>query len=404
MPQMDRPSRTRLLRGLLYAVVLVSSALQVAVVPLLPAYARHFGLSHVGQGVLLGATGLATLAVCVPAGALSDRLGAKRVTIWAGELMALAGVLQAVAPSFLWLVVARLVFGLGYGLIWTAGLSWLAESAPGGSSLGGSVVAGGAGSVLGPGLFGLLAEYFGLRVPFLASAALLLLVTAALAVLRLPSSSTVSESHVGQSLRAAVSDRTTVSAAAAIMIAGVTSGVAYLLVPGELHADGGSQGAIGLAFSAASLLFVVGSLLTTTYGSRAVRMAVACGGMLALAIALSPAALSSAPVAVIAMLCASSSARSVLWTISYPLGAAGAARSGAGLGVVMGLLNGVWAATSFLTPLLAGIVAEHVSAQSVFGLSEATCVVVLAAVVVMRREALSGFLGRQLHSPDAADG
>ncbi len=392
-----------MLRALLYVVVLASSCLQVAVVPLLPAYARRFDLSHFGQGVLLGATGLAMLAVSLPAGALSDRLGARRVTLWAGYLMAIAAVVQAFAPSFALLVLARLIFGVGYGLIWTAGLSWLAEGVPGGSSLGGSVAAGGIGSVVGPALFGLLAEYFGLTIPFVGSAVVLVAVTAALGLLRLPASTASPSGHVTRSVLAALSDRTTVSAAAAIMIAGVTSGVAYLLVPGELHADGGSQGAIGLAFSAAGLLFVVGSILTTSYGTRAVRLAVACGGMLALAIALSPAALSSAPVAVVAMLCASSSARSVLWTISYPLGAAGAARSGAGLGVVMGLLNGVWAVTSFVTPLVAGIVAEHVSAPSVFALAELGCVVVLSAVVLLRRQALSGFLARQLHSADAAD-
>ena len=54
--------------------------------------------------------------------------------------------------------------------------------------------------------------------------------------------------------------------------------------------------------------------------------------------------LTSAPIAIVAMLCATTAARSVLWTVSYPLAAAGAERSGAGLGVVMGLLNGVWAA------------------------------------------------------------
>lgn len=403
MADLGRPTQAKVLRALLYVVVLASSCLQVAVVPLLPAYARRFGLSHVDQGILLGATGLATLAVSLPAGALSDRLGAKQITLWAGELMAVAAIVQAWAPSFALLVLARLVFGLGYGLIWTAGLSWLAEGVPGGSSLGGSVAAGGIGTVVGPALFGLLAEYFGLSVPFVASAVVLVAVTAGLGLLRLPSSSKAPESHVTRSVLAALSDRTTVSAAAAILIAGATSGVAYLLVPGELHADGGSQGAIGLAFSAAGLLFVVGSVLTTTYGTRAVRLAVACGAMLALTIALSPAALSSAPVAVVAMLCASAAARSVLWTISYPLGAAGAARSGAGIGVVMGLLNGVWAVTSFATPLIAGVVAEHVSAPSVFALAEMACVVVLSALVLMRRQALSGFVARQLHSPDAAD-
>src|SRR5262249_59776679 len=78
-------------------------------------------------------------------------------------------------------------------------------------------------------------------------------------------------------------------------------------------------------------------------------------------------------------------ARSVLWTVSYPLAASGAQRCGAGLGVVMGLLNGVWAATALLSPLLAGLAAEHVGPRAVFATTEAACVMVLAATVVLAR-------------------
>src|SRR6266496_6690488 len=77
----------RLFRFLIYALVLASSAAQYAVVPILPAYAHRFGLSGLQQGMVLGATGLATLAVSLPAGALSDRFGARRLTLWAGWLM-----------------------------------------------------------------------------------------------------------------------------------------------------------------------------------------------------------------------------------------------------------------------------------------------------------------------------
>jgi MFS family permease len=97
------------------------------------------------------------------------------------------------------------------------------------------------------------------------------------------------------------------------------------------------------------------------------------------------------------MLCATTIARSVLWTVSYPLAALGAERSGAGVGVVLGLLNGVWAVTVLLSPLVAGFVAGFASAQAVFGLTAAACAVVLAATVVMvhpprRRAATTGHL------------
>jgi MFS family permease len=68
----------RLFRLLIGALILASAAAQFALVPVMPVYARRLGLSGFEQGMVLGATGLASLAVSVPAGTLSDRLGCTR--------------------------------------------------------------------------------------------------------------------------------------------------------------------------------------------------------------------------------------------------------------------------------------------------------------------------------------
>src|SRR6516162_1640461 len=148
----------RLFRLLMYGLILASAAAQFALVPVMPVYARQFGLSGFQQGMVLGATGLATLAVSVPAGALSDRFGARRLTLWAGWLMSAAMFAQAMAGSFPLLLAARLGFGIGFAVIWTAGLAWLAEAAPGGPGLGGTVASAGAGGVVGPALAGLAVQ------------------------------------------------------------------------------------------------------------------------------------------------------------------------------------------------------------------------------------------------------
>src|SRR5262249_17848164 len=109
-----------LFRLLVYGLVLASSSAQFAIVPIMPTYAHRFGLSGFQQGMVLGATGIATLAVSVPAGALSDRFGARRLTLWAGLLMAIAALAQSLAGAFPALVASRLVFGIGYGVVWTA--------------------------------------------------------------------------------------------------------------------------------------------------------------------------------------------------------------------------------------------------------------------------------------------
>ena len=377
------PGRAQLFRSLVYGLVLASSGTQFAVVPILPVYAHRLGLSGLQQGMALGTTGLATLAFALPAGALSDRFGSRKLTLLAGWLITIALFTQALAGSFPVLLAARLGFGTGFAVVWTAGLSWLAEAAPGGPGLGGTVSSAGIGGVVGPALSGVAVQYLGLTIPFLAVAGSFAMLTLALGLLRVRAGTPVQPARMGTSLGAVACDRSMIAAAAAIVAAGGTTGVSALLVPSELHAAGASPGQIGLVFAVAGVLFVAGSTLTASAGSRAVRLPVLVAGLLALALAFLPAVVTSAPFAIVAMQCATTAARSVLWTVSYPLAAEGAERSGAGLGVVMGLLNGVWAATVLLGPLAAGLAADRLSAQAVFGLTAAACLGLLAVAVLV---------------------
>ena len=377
----------RLFGLLIYGLILVSSAAQFALVPVMPVYAHRLGLSGFQQGMLLGATGLATLAVSVPAGTLADRLGARRITLAAGLLMAAATAAQACAGSFPALLGARLAFGAGYGIVWTAGLCWLVEVA-GPATLGGSVASAGVGGVAGPAASGALSQHLGLAVPLLIGAAGFAVITAWLAALAVPpgpaasrpaaSRPAASRPAAGVRLRAAARDRRIIGAAAAVVTAGLSTGVCALLVPAELHAAGASPGRIGLDFAAAGILFAIGSALTAATGRRAVNLPVIRGGILAMIAGLSLGVLSAAPSALIVMLCVTTAARSALWTVSYPMAAAAAERGGAGLGAAVGLLNGIWAATAVLGPLSAGLAAEHLGARAAFGLTVAACAAALA--------------------------
>jgi hypothetical protein len=62
----------------------------------------------------------------------------------------------------------------------------------------------------------------------------------------------------------------------------------------------------------------------------------------------------------------------------------------------MGLLNGVWAVTVLVGPLVAGLAAQIASPQAVFGLTAAACVAVLA-VTMRAARSRSG-----THSPAAS--
>src|SRR5260221_9863378 len=75
--------RAGLFRVLIYGLVLASSAAQFAIVPVMPTYSHRLGLFWFQQGMVLGWTGVATLAVCLPGGALSCRFRALRLTFFA---------------------------------------------------------------------------------------------------------------------------------------------------------------------------------------------------------------------------------------------------------------------------------------------------------------------------------
>jgi hypothetical protein len=207
-------------------------------------------------------------------------------------------------------------------------------------------------------------------------------------------------------------DRNLIGAAAAVVTAGLSTGVCALLVPQLLHAAGDSPGRIGLDFAVSGILFAVGSALTAAAGRRAVNLPVTCGGMLVVAAALTPAVIGASPLALVAMLCVTTAARSVLWTVSYslaasagqratapvgasqsdtaPVGASqsdtapvGASQGNSGLGASIGLLNVIWAATAVLGPLGAGLAAGRLGAGAAFGLTQVACVAALAVTVAM---------------------
>ena len=397
----------RRFRLLIYGLILASAAAQFALVPVMPGYTRQFGLSGFQQGMVLGATGLAALAVSLPTGTLSDRFGARRITLAAGLLMAAATLAQAVAGGFPALFAARLAFGAGYGMVWTAGLCWLADVG-GPSALGGSVASAGVGGVAGPAVSGVLTEHLGPTVPLLATATGFAVITAGLATLRVvprpvaPRAATAVAAAATAATAgrwAATKDRDLIGAAAAVVTAGLSTGACALLVPARLHAAGASAGQIGLYFAVAGILFAAGSALTTAAGRRAVSVPVIGGGMLAVTAALFLGVLSTGPLALLVTLCAGTAARSVLWTVSYPLAAAAAGRRGIGLGMAVGLLNGIWAATAVLGPLGAGLADQHLGAGAAFGLTGVACTVALAATTAVAWRTRHSARGAVGHAP-----
>src|SRR5262249_18865361 len=157
----------------------------------------------------------ATLVVSVPAGSLSDRFGPRRITLAAGLLMAAATAAQALAGGFPALFAARLAFGAGYGMVWTAGLCWLAGATVGGPpARGGRGPGPAAGGVAGPAPSGVLAQPLGRAVPLLAPGAGFAVIPAGLVALRVPPGPAVPRAGSMPGLRAVTVNRDLAGAAA----------------------------------------------------------------------------------------------------------------------------------------------------------------------------------------------
>ena len=152
-----------------------------AIVPVLPLYAQSFDVSVSAVGATIAVFGAARFATAMPSGRLSDRIG-RRPTLALGGLVAVLGNLwSGYAGTFVEFLVARFVSGIGSGVVITVGAVILADiSTP---VRRGRMMALYQGAFLfavglGPLPGGLIAEHYGLAMPFLANAGAALVVGA----------------------------------------------------------------------------------------------------------------------------------------------------------------------------------------------------------------------------------
>lgn len=340
----------------------VSGLNQTAIVPLLPRMSAAFGLDASASAFVLALPAIATLAVSMPVGMLADRFGARRVTLVSGVLL-VAGCMLECGGSFGALLAGRAVYGVSFGMLWTAGAAWLAELG-GPRRVGPAVVVSSVGTMVGPSLAGLLATGASGAVPFALIAVAAAAVTLALALAVTPGGSDrrASVRTGGPAARVPMmrllGDRRVIAGAGSLVVSGALSGATQLLVARGLHGDGLSTATIGLAFSACAVGYIVVSSAFVAVGAPAhtplVNVVVTGLG----AIALTPALVSSAPAVLIAGLMFTAAPRGAISVVAYSVAGSGG-ESGAGGGAVFGLLGGAWAAANVLTPLSAGALSQH---------------------------------------------
>ena len=146
-----------------------------------------FGIRAVISGLLATVFGWAFGSTAIPAGFLTDRLGSRRVLVYAFSGAAVMAVLVGIAPNVWFLAAALAGLGLAVGLYHPAGLSLMAQGVrQRGLALGFHGVAGNVGQALAPAIAIGLAVLIDWRAAFFFVAVLAGVLALVMATTRLP--------------------------------------------------------------------------------------------------------------------------------------------------------------------------------------------------------------------------
>ena len=142
---------------------------QGVIAPVLPLFAKSFGVSTATIGLTLSFFAVARLVLNVPLGVLSDRRG-RRMLLVAGPLVTSVGMLgSGMSPDIGVLLAWRLVAGAGSAMYMTGAQTYLVDiSTPDNRArfIGTNQAALLLGVAIGPAIGGFAAEAWGLRAPF----------------------------------------------------------------------------------------------------------------------------------------------------------------------------------------------------------------------------------------------
>jgi len=375
---------------LLFTAVFVGEVMWSAIVPLVPAFAHRFGLSPLQSGLLLASASVAILLVSVPAGMLGERFGARRVTLAAMAVLAVADAGQGLAGTFWELLAARTLFGVGFGALWTTGVAWLTEAAREHQSqvLSLTVTTAGLGAVAGPAFAGVLVQRYGLAAPFAVAAGVTVLLGAWLSLERSGSGRAAAPARATlPALAAAMRERRVTASLALMGLGGLLGGAVNLLVPLQLHRNGMSTAEIGAAFAASAVLFIASSAAVAHLGERAARAGVGAAATAIAGAILVIALVSTSTAAVVGFLILRGPVSAVIYTVTFPLGVRGGRAAGIGVATMAALLNIVWALSTLVAPIVAGALAQTVGDRAAYGLVAVLCLAAAPWIAAARTAA-----------------
>jgi DHA1 family multidrug resistance protein-like MFS transporter len=165
-PDMAIPRDAWLLGASLFLAVAATNILT----PLLPNIKDDFAISIATAGLVVSTYGFARLLTDLPSGVALERIGESRVALGGAILLALGSVLGAFSPTVEVLIVARILSGLGSGLMTAViltGLSWTAGARNRGAVMSLFQLANNTGVAIYPLLGGVLGGLFTWRLTFI---------------------------------------------------------------------------------------------------------------------------------------------------------------------------------------------------------------------------------------------
>lgn len=151
-----------------YLVIVINMFFVGILFGFLPVYISTLGYSPFDSGVLISVVALAYLLVQPVAGALADRIDARK-TVAVGLTLAALGVVAAPFTDGASLIAVSTVAGIGVGTVWTNSdlvVSRLAKQGRLGATMGAAGSFKEFGDMAGPLLIGVLAQFAGLKAGF----------------------------------------------------------------------------------------------------------------------------------------------------------------------------------------------------------------------------------------------
>jgi len=143
------------------------------VAPILPTYAESFQISYTLVGFVISSFAITRMILDIPAGLLSRRFDKKKIMISGLILISTSSILAGYAPSYIVLVIARMLEGAGSALYVTTATVFLAQIS--GKEKRGQWMSLYMGllllvAIFGPTFGGIIADMYDMRAPFFAYA------------------------------------------------------------------------------------------------------------------------------------------------------------------------------------------------------------------------------------------